>query len=99
MIAEECHLSSVRYYYLYVPQPDYDADMDVEITENILDAAKTVCFSFPSTLTKEQLLENSIFKSINDLLASFIRLLQMVTSFILDLICQVSIPGLYILKN
>ena len=59
MTAEECPLSYVRYYYLFVPQPDYDADMNAEITENILDAAKTVCFSFPSTLTKEQLLENS----------------------------------------
>lgn len=59
MTAEECLLSSVRYYYLYVPQPDYDADMNVKITENILDAANTVCFSFPATLTKEQLLENS----------------------------------------
>lgn len=59
MTAEECPLSYVRYYYLYVPQPDYDADMNAEITESILEAAKTVCFSFPSTLTKEQLLENS----------------------------------------
>ncbi len=42
-----------------MPQPDYDADMNVKITENILDAANTVCFSFPATLTKEQLLENS----------------------------------------
>lgn len=56
---EECPLSSVRYYYLYVPQPDYDAELNAKITESILDAANTVCFSFPATLTKEQLLENS----------------------------------------
>ncbi len=56
---EECLLSYVRYYYLYVPQPDYDADMNAKITECILDASKKVYFSFPATLTKEQLLENS----------------------------------------
>lgn len=56
---EECLLSYVRISYLYVPQPDYDADMNAAITENILDSANTVCFSFPATLTKEQLLENS----------------------------------------
>lgn len=56
---EECLLSYVRFYYLYVPQPDYDEEMNATITENILDAANMVCFSFPATLTKEQLLENS----------------------------------------
>ncbi|MDE6639675.1 MAG: hypothetical protein K2K63_04060 [Acetatifactor sp.] len=56
---EECLLSYVRINYLYVPQPDYDAERNATITENILDAANTVCFSFPATLTKEQLLENS----------------------------------------
>lgn len=59
MTEEECLLSYVRIYYLYVPQPDYDAEMNAEITESILDAANTVCFSFPATLTKEQLLENN----------------------------------------
>lgn len=33
--------------------------MNAEITESIFDAADIVCFSFPATLTKEQLLENS----------------------------------------
>lgn len=56
---EECLLSYVRISYLYVPQPDYDAERNATITENILDAANTVCFSFPATLTKEQLLENN----------------------------------------
>lgn len=56
---EECLLSYVRYYYLYVPQPDYDADLNATVTECILDASKKVCFSFPATLTKEQLLENN----------------------------------------
>ncbi|MDE5591313.1 MAG: hypothetical protein K2J60_19580, partial [Acetatifactor sp.] len=56
---EECLLSYVRIYHLYVPQPDYDAERNATITENILDAANTVCFSFPATLTKEQLLENN----------------------------------------
>lgn len=56
---EDCLLSDVRYSYLYVPQPDYDPDRNAEITECILDASKKFCFSFPATLTKEQLLENS----------------------------------------
>lgn len=56
---EECLLSYVRICYLYVPQPDYDAEMNAKITEDILDAANMVCFSFPATLTKEQLLENN----------------------------------------
>lgn len=59
MTEAECPLSYARIYYLYVPQPDYDAEMNAEIAENILDAANTVCFSFPVTLTKEQLLENN----------------------------------------
>ena len=56
---EECLLSNVRYYNLYVPQPDYDADRNAMIAEYICDASKKVSFSFPLTLTKEQLLENS----------------------------------------
>lgn len=56
---EECLLYSVRYYYLYVPQPDYEPDRNEKLTKCILDASKKVCFSFPATLTKEQLLENS----------------------------------------
>ena len=59
MAAEECLLSYVRIYFLYVPQPDYEADYNKEITEKILDATKSVCFSFPLILTKEQLMENS----------------------------------------
>lgn len=56
---EECLLSYVRYSYLYVPQPDYDEDMNAKVADCIIDASKKVCFSFPATLTKEQLLENS----------------------------------------
>lgn len=56
---EECPVSYVRYNYLYVPQPDYDAELNAEVTAAILDAANKVCFSFPATLTKEQLLENN----------------------------------------
>lgn len=56
---EECLLSYVRYTYLYVPQPDYSPDMNAKITECIFDASGKVCFSFPATLMKEQLLENS----------------------------------------
>lgn len=55
--AEDCVLSYVRYSHLYVPQPDYDADMNAEITENVLDGAKQVHFSFPTTITKDELLE------------------------------------------
>jgi len=42
-----------------VPQPDYDPELNAEITEDILEAANIVGFSFPATLTKEQLLENN----------------------------------------
>lgn len=56
---EECLLSYVRFSYVFLPQPDYEAGMNAEITESIFDAADIVCFSFPATLTKEQLLENS----------------------------------------
>ncbi len=56
---EECLLSYVRWYTIYVPQPDYDESLNEEITANINDAASHVCFSFPLTLTKEQLLENN----------------------------------------
>lgn len=55
---EECLLSYIRFYYLYVPQPNNDAERNALITESIFDAADVVCFSFPATLTKEQLLEN-----------------------------------------
>lgn len=63
---EECPLSSVRYFYLFVPQPDYDEEMNAKITEAIFDAANTVCFSFPATLTKEQLLENNSEGAVQD---------------------------------
>lgn len=56
---EECLLYSVRYYYLYVPRPDFEPDRNERITNSIMDAAGKVCFSFPATLTREQLLENS----------------------------------------
>lgn len=56
---EECLLSTARFYFRHVPQPDYDARMNEEITANIIDAGNKVCFSFPITLTKEQLLENN----------------------------------------
>lgn len=55
----ECLLSLVRWHPLYVPQPDYEDSMNEEITELINDAADHVCFPFPLTLTKEQLLENN----------------------------------------
>ena len=42
-----------------MPQPDYEPDRNEKITKCILDASKKVCFSFPATLTREQLLENS----------------------------------------
>ena len=57
--AEDCVLSYVRYSHLYVPQPDYDASMNAEISEYMIDGAKKVHFSFPTTLTKDELLENS----------------------------------------
>lgn len=56
---EECLLCNVRWYPIYVPQPDYDESLNEEIVNSINDAAKHVCFSFPLTLTKEQLLENN----------------------------------------
>ena len=49
----------VRYSHLYVPQPGYDASMNAEISEYMIDGAKKVHFSFPTTLTKDELLENS----------------------------------------
>ncbi len=55
----ECLLSTVRWYSLYVPQPDYEDSRNEEIISAINDAANYVCFSFPLTLTKEQLLENN----------------------------------------
>lgn len=55
----EALLSYVRWYALYVPQSDYDESRNAEFSENISSAAKDVCFSFPLTLTKEQLLENN----------------------------------------
>lgn len=56
---EECLLSNVRWYSIYVPQPDYEDSLNEEIINYINDAANYVCFSFPLTLTKEQLLENN----------------------------------------
>lgn len=55
----ECLLHRVRWYSIYVPQPDYGDSMNEEITALISDAQEQVCFSFPLTLTKEQLLENN----------------------------------------
>lgn len=55
----ECLLHSVRFYTLYVPQPDYEDSFNEEIIGFINDAQVQVCFSFPLTLTKEQLLENN----------------------------------------
>lgn len=55
----ECLLKHVRWYSIYVPQPDYEDSMNEEITNNINDAATHICFSFPLTLTKDQLLENN----------------------------------------
>lgn len=55
----ECLLSTVRWYPLYVPQPDYEESRNEEIRNYISDASKHVCFSFPLTLTKDQLLENN----------------------------------------
>ena len=55
--AEDCVLSYVRYSHLFVPNPDYDASMNAEISEMMLDGAKQVNFSFPTTITKDQLLE------------------------------------------
>lgn len=57
--AEDCLLSYVRLYTIYVPHPDYEESLNEEIRTNIADASKHVCFSFPLTLTKEQLLENN----------------------------------------
>ena len=54
---EDCVLSYVRYSHLFVPNPDYDASMNAEISEMMLDGAKQVNFSFPTTITKDQLLE------------------------------------------
>lgn len=55
----ECLLSSVRWYSIYVPKPNYEESRNEEIVTNINDAGNSVCFSFPLTLTKEQLLENN----------------------------------------
>ncbi len=57
--AEDCVLSYVRFIHHFVPQPDYDADMNKEISEAMLDAAGQVSFSFPTTMTKDELLANS----------------------------------------
>lgn len=56
---EECLLCDVRWYSIYVPKPDFDESRNEEIISMINDAANYVCFSFPLTLTKEQLLENN----------------------------------------
>lgn len=42
--AEDCVLSYVRYSHLYVPQPDYDASMNAEISEYMIDGAKGTFF-------------------------------------------------------
>lgn len=55
----QCPLHLVRWYSIYVPQPDYEDSLNQEITEKIADAAQHVCFAFPLTLTRQQLLENS----------------------------------------
>ncbi len=55
----ECLLSYVRWYTIYVPQTDYDDSLNEEIVDNINDSAQHVCFAFPLTLTKDQLLENN----------------------------------------
>ncbi len=55
--AEDCVLTYIRYSHLYVPHPDYEASMNAEISEMMLDGAKQVNFSFPTTITKDQLLE------------------------------------------
>ena len=57
--AEDCVLSYVRFIHHFVPQPDYDADMNKEISEAMLDAAGQVSFSFPTTITRDELLANS----------------------------------------
>lgn len=56
---EECLLSTLRWYSIYVPEPDYDESFNNEIINNINEAAGTLCFSFPLNLTKEQLIENN----------------------------------------
>lgn len=55
----ECLLHLVRWYSIYVPQPDYEDSMNEEIADLISDAQDQVCFSFPFTLTKDQLLQNN----------------------------------------
>ncbi len=55
----ECLLCNVRLYTLYVPQSDYEDSMNESIINNLNDASDHVCFSFPLTLTKDQLLENN----------------------------------------
>lgn len=55
--AEDCVLTYIRYSHLYVPHPDYEASLNAEISEMMLDGAKQVNFSFPTTITKDQLLE------------------------------------------
>lgn len=58
---KDCVLSLVRWYSIYVPHEGSDAyeSLNEDIKACISDAAKHVCFSFPLTLTKEQLLENN----------------------------------------
>lgn len=55
----ECLLSYARWYTIYVPHTDYEGDLNERIVENINDSSKHICFSFPLTLTKDQLLENN----------------------------------------
>lgn len=57
--AEDCLLSYVSYITIYVPHDDYEESLNEEIRANIADASQHVCFSFPLTLTREQLIENN----------------------------------------
>ena len=45
----ECLLSYVRWYTIYVPQPNFDESRNEEIVENISDSGKHVCFSMGSS--------------------------------------------------
>ena len=56
---QDCVLSTVRYYPYSTPLPTYDAEYNKEISENILKGSEKLCFSFPLTLTRDQLLENN----------------------------------------
>lgn len=55
----ECLLSLARWYTIYVPEPDYEDSQNEKIASLISESGNDVCFSFPLTLTKEQLLQNN----------------------------------------